>query len=267
MKENILRIKNGFTGVFSGIYFIHRHILWKYVSFPIMITSIGGFLLKNALAGVLTYFLVTSLSGHLYDWFPVLHKIPFHISPAVSFLSSFFVYWPIYWLLSLVMTFIYNVVGSLAWGLFSGPLLEKTELILNGEYVRIPFSNSLKWALADLWDLVKDLILFGGLYAVSFLFLFLPFGGMILQGLLMILANSFIIGRSNMRAVLNAKVKTRKERNLLIRKKLVPESIGIGMPETLSVFLPVVNVFVFFFLWAGSLVGSAKIVKVQKLLK
>lgn len=254
IKKIFKKIATGFKGVFSGLYFIHAHTLWKYVSFPILITAVIAFFLKTAIATGASIILAKILSHYLAGFFPILANIPFSITPALSFM----IFWPVYWLLSFVMTFFYNLVGSLVWSFFATPLQEKVELITTGKIRPVSFQSSLKWSGIGIIDAIKDIALFLILFALSFLWVMIPVVGLGFQFIFMVLVNSFFIGRNNFKAAACSRFKSAKERNAAVHKVFFAESIGLGLPEVLASYLPSVNVFVFFFLWAGALVSAMR---------
>lgn len=239
---------DGIQKLFKGFGLISKNRLWGYALMPIALTLAAAFLIKSALSFVLS----AEAANLAQKLIPQLEDLGW-LKTLISFsLIPFF-----YWLLSFLNLILYFGIGSLLWGIASGPFQEKAFFILSYQNPAAGYS-SLRWALISLADTLKDLLLLALSFAGALFLRLIPLLGGIASWILLLWVSAFLIGRTQMRAASVFYCRNTTHRNTVLNGFKTSFFVGLGFLEVVASYLPgsALSIAAYFLLWAGASAGA-----------
>ncbi|HCL55959.1 MAG TPA: hypothetical protein DHW82_03000 [Spirochaetia bacterium] len=248
------QFSQGMKSVFKGFRMINQYRLWHYLVLPMVITITLAYILRFSLSAFGSDYLLEELRRQ----FPQLETIPF-VSTLFS-IMKIFISIAFYFLFSFIMVIFYNIIGNVVWSFFIGSLQEEIEFKMSGKEIRYPLIRNIKWILISIWDSVKDILLILIAYLFSLILFFIPFLGALIQLVLIIFLNSYIMGRVIFRMSLENHSHTLSERNKILRRHFKGNALGIGFLAVISSYFPLIGIFLFFVFWTGGMVGSIDLI-------
>ncbi|MDX1958635.1 MAG: EI24 domain-containing protein [Leptospiraceae bacterium] len=218
----------GFKSFFVGLSWIKKYNLWKYVLFPATLALL--------VAVSCIYYLHTILYGAMKQIFLYIQSnLQFEFIKNISTSETFFEFSS--YLFSILLYLIFQrTIQSILILPFLGFLAERLEEIHLGK------KNSLPWK-----EEVRNIsigIFYSFLYSILGLIIFI-LGFFIgpLQILLVLIVQSYILGKGSIDYFLERNYKTIYERDKKIGKMLLP-TFGLGLAQFLIQFIPFLGIFI-----------------------
>lgn len=210
------RCQSGFWAFGRGLRFIARHRLWAYLLLPAILSLVLGTAL------IVGAFVAVQALGEqwaavpLGQWQWLYDTVVDVVAVAVALFLALIGY----------QTLIPLVVIP-----FLGPLLSRVEKITTGYTIEVGWRRDLFNALIGGWFALRDA-------ALQLVCLLLSFLCGPLQPVVMVLVNSYFLGRGSFDYLLEKHSKTLKERKVLTRA-YTPEIWGLGLAQCLGLLVPV----------------------------
>jgi len=212
----IQRFQRGFLAFGRGLHFIGRHRLWAYLVLPALLSVLLGVaLIVGAFTAVQTLGDQVLPLGQ-WQWF--YDAVVDVVAVAIALFLALIGYQTLIPLLVIP---------------FLGPLLNRVEQITVGHAIEVGWQRDLLNALVGGWLALRDAI-------VQLVCLLLSFLCGPVQPVVMVLVNSYFLGRGSFDYLLEKHSQTLKERQRLTRA-YTPEIYGLGVAQCLGLLIPMVG--------------------------